>query len=115
MIALVDFAAVSPSASDECNVLSASLCRIVNADSYTVLLAIWASLQLTWVTMLLFVQFAQVSRAMTTYENMFGIDSHAGALPNSAFTSTGVPLAQGRLSANRVCSSAGQRAGWPRA
>ncbi|KAK1958622.1 hypothetical protein LY78DRAFT_372501 [Colletotrichum sublineola] len=39
--------------------------------------------------MLLFVQFVQVSRAMTTYENMFGIQD--GSL-TSAFTSTGTPL-----------------------
>jgi palmitoyltransferase ZDHHC13/17 len=39
--------------------------------------------------MLLFVQFVQVSRAMTTYENMFGIQD---AALTSAFTSTGTPL-----------------------
>ena len=39
--------------------------------------------------MLLFVQFVQVSRAMTTYENMYGIHD-ANATP--AFTSTGTPL-----------------------
>ncbi|KAH8898383.1 Palmitoyltransferase AKR1 [Thozetella sp. PMI_491] len=91
------FSAATSGASDQCNVLSESLCRIVNADAYTILLSIWASLQLTWVTMLLFVQFVQVSRAMTTYENMFGVDPHGGASLNSAFTSTGVPLAQGQL------------------
>lgn len=42
--------------------------------------------------MLLFVQFVQVSRAMTTYENMFGIGHHAAGSLNSAFTSTGAPL-----------------------
>lgn len=39
--------------------------------------------------MLVFTQFVQVSRAMTTYENMYGIQD--GAL-TSAFTSTGTPL-----------------------
>lgn len=39
--------------------------------------------------MLLTVQFVQVSRAMTTYENMYGIHD-ANATP--AFTSTGTPL-----------------------
>lgn len=53
----------------------------------------WASLQLTWVGMLLFVQFIQVTRGMTTYENMFGIEHHSAASLNSAFTSTGAPLA----------------------
>jgi palmitoyltransferase len=43
--------------------------------------------------MLLFVQFIQVSRNMTTYENMFGVDHHSASALNSAFTSTGAPLA----------------------
>lgn len=76
----------------ECNILSPSLCRIINADAYTLLLAIWASLQLTWVSMLLFVQFIQISRAMTTYENMFGVNHRSAASLASAFTSTGTPL-----------------------
>jgi palmitoyltransferase len=42
--------------------------------------------------MLLFVQFIQVTRGMTTYENMFGIDHHSAASLHSAFTSTGAPL-----------------------
>ncbi|KAM7183213.1 putative palmitoyltransferase [Naviculisporaceae sp. PSN 640] len=89
---------VSTSASEECNILSPTLCKVVNADSYSLLLAIWASLQLTWVSMLLFVQFLQVSRAMTTYENMFGIDSHHSAASlTSAFTSTGAPLDPSQL------------------
>ncbi|KAK0630897.1 ankyrin repeat-containing domain protein [Bombardia bombarda] len=83
---------ISANTSEECNILAPSLCRIVNADAYSVLLAIWASLQLVWVSMLLFVQFVQVSRAMTTSENMFGIDHHASTSLNSAFTSTGTPL-----------------------
>ncbi|RYC54099.1 hypothetical protein CHU98_g12111 [Xylaria longipes] len=83
---------MSESGSSECLVLSESLCKIVNADPYTVLLGIWGTLQLTWVSMLIFVQFIQVARAMTTYENMYGIqDGSAGALV-SAFTSTGAPL-----------------------
>ncbi|GAB1320031.1 palmitoyltransferase akr1 [Madurella fahalii] len=80
------------SGADECNVLSPSLCRIINADAYTLLLAIWASLQLTWVSMLLFVQFVQVSRATTTYESMFGVNHRSAASLASAFTSTGAPL-----------------------
>ncbi|SPO04559.1 probable Palmitoyltransferase AKR1 [Cephalotrichum gorgonifer] len=83
------FSALVPFASESCNLLSPGICRVVNADAYTFLLAIWVTLQLTWVSMLLFVQFIQVSRAMTTYENMYGIhDSNA----TPAFTSTGTPL-----------------------
>lgn len=44
----------------------------MNADPYTLVLMIWAALQLTWVTMLLFVQLVQIARAMTTWENMRG-------------------------------------------
>ena len=84
-----DFTNISADASDSCNILSPSLCKLVNADGYTLILGFWATLQLTWVSMLLFVQFVQVSRAMTTYENMFGIQDSA---LTSAFTSTGAPL-----------------------
>lgn len=56
----------------ECNVLAESICRIILRDNFTVVLTIWASLQLTWVTMLLFVQLVQISRAKTTYESMRG-------------------------------------------
>ncbi|KAL2123459.1 hypothetical protein VTJ04DRAFT_3914 [Mycothermus thermophilus] len=87
------FSSISSDASSECNLLSPSLCRVVNADSYSLLLAIWASLQLTWVSMLLFVQFIQVARAMTTYENMHGVNHRTTAATlSSAFTSTGTPL-----------------------
>lgn len=86
---------------DRCSLLSASLCTVVNADAFTLLVAIWATLQLSWVSMLLFVQFVQVSRAMTTYENMYGVNPHGhghggvSAL-QSAFTSTGAPLNPGQ-------------------
>jgi palmitoyltransferase ZDHHC13/17 len=70
-------------------VLSASLCSVVNTDPYTLVVACWATLQLTWVTMLIFTQLVQVSRAMTTYENMYGVQ---GVSATTAFTSTGTPL-----------------------
>ncbi len=88
----VDFVAVSSGSSDQCNILGPSLCKITNADAYTLLVAVWASLQLTWVCMLLFVQGIQVSRAMTTYENMFGVSHRPAGSLNSSFTSTGAPL-----------------------
>ncbi|TLD19690.1 hypothetical protein PspLS_09407 [Pyricularia sp. CBS 133598] len=85
---------VSKNASDQCNILAPSLCKVINADAFTLIVGIWATLQLTWVSMLMFVQFLQVSRAMTTYENMFGIDHRSSGVAalNSAFTSTGAPL-----------------------
>ncbi|CAI4217591.1 unnamed protein product [Parascedosporium putredinis] len=83
------FSALTPNASDTCNLLGPSICKVVNADAYTLILAIWATLQLTWVSMLLFVQVIQISRAMTTYENMFGVQDTD---VSTAFTSTGTPL-----------------------
>lgn len=49
--------------------------------------------------MLLFVQFIQISRAMTTYENMFGVNTRSPASLASAFTSTGAPLNPGHAPA----------------
>lgn len=69
--------------------MSPGLCKVVNGNPFTFVLAIWITLQLTWVTMLDFTQLVQVSRAMTTYENMYGIRDTA---LTTAFTSTGTPL-----------------------
>ncbi|KAJ2895785.1 hypothetical protein MKZ38_006178 [Zalerion maritima] len=77
--------------SDECNLLGPEICKYINADAYTLLLGLWTTLQLTWVSMLLIVQFTQVSRALTTYEGVYGIQEGSAAL-SSAFTSTGAPL-----------------------
>lgn len=60
-------------------------------------LTIWAALQMTWVTMLLFVQLVQISRAMTTYENMRGTSHSHGSKASEAITSA---LAAGTLSMN---------------
>lgn len=79
-------------ASEECAIFGPGVCKIVNADTYTLLVVVWANLQLTWVGMLLFVQFVQVARAMTTYENMVGVGSVSASSLTSAFTSTGAPL-----------------------
>ncbi|KAK4135542.1 ankyrin [Trichocladium antarcticum] len=93
------FSSLTATASEQCNILAPSICRVINADSYSLLLAIWATLQLTWVSMLLFVQFIQISRAMTTYENMFGVNTRSPASLASAFTSTGAPLDPGHAPA----------------
>ncbi|MCJ1434935.1 palmitoyltransferase akr1 [Xylographa pallens] len=69
----------------QCNILAESICKIVLRDPFTVVLTIWASLQLTWVTMLLFVQLVQISRATTTYENMRGHGSQ-GSRASEAIT-----------------------------
>lgn len=79
-------------ASEDCSVFGPTICQIVNTDAYTLILSVWANMQLTWVGMLLFVQFVQVARAMTTYENMFGVNGGTASSLTSAFTSTGAPL-----------------------
>lgn len=69
-----------------CNLLAPALCKIINADAFTVVVVIWSTLQLTWTTMLLFVQLVQISRAMTTYENMRSAHGH-GTKASEAITS----------------------------
>jgi palmitoyltransferase ZDHHC13/17 len=59
----------SPSQS-QCNVLSPVLCNLILRDPWTIILSLWTCLQLIWVTMLLVVQFVQIARNQTTYENM---------------------------------------------
>ena len=56
--------------SNKCNILSEDLCGVLLKDPFTVVLVLWAILQLTWVTMLLTVQLVQVARGQTTWENM---------------------------------------------
>jgi hypothetical protein len=80
------------------------MCRVVNADAYTFILVVWATLQLTWITMLLFVQLVQVSRAMTTYENMMGAnhghDSKAAEAITSTLTAGTMSRAEAQIGSN---------------
>jgi palmitoyltransferase ZDHHC13/17 len=69
----------------QCRILSEAICEVILRDPFTVMLALWAALQLTWVTMLLFVQSVQISRAVTTYEAMKGHHGH-GHGPGEAVT-----------------------------
>ncbi|KAI0480719.1 hypothetical protein GGR56DRAFT_627287 [Xylariaceae sp. FL0804] len=86
------FSELPQSDTTDCLILSAPLCKIISSDPYSMLLGIWTTLQLTWVSMLIFVQLVQVARAMTTYENMYGIQDGSASSLVSAFTSTGAPL-----------------------
>ena len=64
------------------------------------MLAAWATLQLTWVTMLLAVQFVQISRAKTTYESMRGRTEHssrASEALTAALTSGSTSMAGAQL------------------
>ncbi|KAF2797334.1 hypothetical protein K505DRAFT_347346 [Melanomma pulvis-pyrius CBS 109.77] len=74
----------------ECSVLAYDLCGIFNKDPFTIVLSIWASFQLTWVSMLLVVQLIQVARNLTTYESMRGhLHSHSPAEALNTFVTTG--------------------------
>ncbi|KGO64996.1 Zinc finger, DHHC-type, palmitoyltransferase [Penicillium italicum] len=55
-----------------CNVINDTLCDYASRDPFTLILNVWITLQLVWVTMLCAVQLVQISRNQTTYENMRG-------------------------------------------
>ncbi|KAJ5791362.1 uncharacterized protein N7518_008373 [Penicillium psychrosexuale] len=55
-----------------CNVINDTLCDYATRDPFTLILNVWITLQLVWVTMLCAVQLVQISRNQTTYENMRG-------------------------------------------
>ena len=60
----------------ECWAPTKVICSYVLRDPFTVVVTIWACLQLVWVTMLLIVQFVQIARAVTTTESMRGNVHH---------------------------------------
>lgn len=75
-------------------------------DPFTVVLDIWIILQLIWVTMLCAVQFMQISRNLTTYENMRG-HSIDRAYPSSQALASALAAGTTSLDAAGL-SSAGQ-------
>ncbi|KAE9976855.1 hypothetical protein EG328_002383 [Venturia inaequalis] len=66
-----------PPASTKCNILSPDFCATLNSDPFSIVLTLWATLQLIWVSMLLIVQLVQITRGLTTYEAMTA-HQHAG-------------------------------------
>ncbi|KAF2835208.1 palmitoyltransferas-like protein akr1 [Patellaria atrata CBS 101060] len=86
-----------PSSKDvTCNILSPELCAAVSKDPFTLVLALWASLQLVWVTILLIVQLLQIARAITTFEVMRGhTHDHRFADTVTSFVTTGSSSAEG--------------------
>ncbi|KAI9675367.1 MAG: palmitoyltransferase akr1 [Caeruleum heppii] len=77
-----------PELSDaQCNILSDALCGIYLKDPFTIVLTILVALQLSWITMLMFVQLVQIARAQTTLENMRGVHHSDHKLPE-ALTAT---------------------------
>lgn len=79
-----------PTEQPECNVLAPELCATLHKDPFTIILAIWAALQLVWVTMLLVVQLLQIARAQTTFEAMRNnLHGHGTPDPLTSFVTTG--------------------------
>ncbi|KAI4253144.1 MAG: hypothetical protein LQ352_003880, partial [Teloschistes flavicans] len=72
-----DLQTLPPPPLRQCNLLSPELCDIVLRDPFTVVLAIWCTLQLMWMCMLFIVQSVQIARAVTTYESMSRHMKHA--------------------------------------
>ena len=100
LIEKIDLESLPVPSQTTCNVLSEDICKWVLRDPFTVVLSIWACLQLSWVTMLLFVQCVQICRATTTYEAMRGhhlgtskvADSITAALTSGAGSTDGAQL-----------------------
>mgnify|MGYP001054515830 CR=1 FL=1 len=69
---IADISALPAPEGAQCNIINDALCSLVVRDTFTLVLDIWISIQLVWVTMLCAVQLVQVSRNQTTYENMRG-------------------------------------------
>lgn len=80
----------APVASElHCQVLREDLCAEWSKDPFTIVVSGWGAVQLTWTTMLLFVQLSQIARAMTTYESMKG--QHAGTITTALATGSTTP------------------------
>ncbi|EDN10969.1 palmitoyltransferase akr1 [Histoplasma mississippiense (nom. inval.)] len=95
MMAHID---IIPARSDaECNILSSVLCDILSRDTFTIILTIWISIQLIWVSMLCVVQLVQISRNQTTYESMHG---HTLDYANSASAAVTSAITTGTTSAD---------------
>ena len=88
-LTIIDIENLPASTETHCNILSDAVCELVSRDTFTVILGIWVTLQLLWVTMLLVVQSVQVARAQTTYESMqsrIHPSSHAAVAITSALS-----------------------------
>ena len=88
------------STESQCNILSDALCQLVLRDTFTIVLSIWVTLQLLWVTMLLVVQLVQIARAQTTYESMRSRtypSSQAAVAITSALTSGATTMSSAQI------------------
>ncbi|THZ10058.1 Palmitoyltransferase akr1, ankyrin repeat-containing protein akr1 [Aureobasidium pullulans] len=90
-----------PTSAIHCEVLKPEFCAQWSKDPFTLLVNGWGSVQLTWTTMLLFVQLTQIARAVTTWEAMR--NNHPGPLTTAITT--------GSTSANMQTSGGGPATG----
>jgi palmitoyltransferase ZDHHC13/17 len=67
---IIDIKILPARADAQCNFLNSTLCDVVLRDTFTLILTLWISFQLIWITMLCVVQMIQISRNQTTYESM---------------------------------------------
>ena len=84
-----------------CNIVRGFVCDYMLRDPFTVVVTMWASLQLVWVSMLLVVQMVQIARAQTTFESMRGNThhaSHAAEAITSALTAGSTSMAGAQIS-----------------
>lgn len=70
-----------------CSLIGENFCLGYRHSSYTFYLLIWVVIQQTWLTMLILVQFLQISRGYTTYE----FDGRHAHLHNSNPTFASIP------------------------
>ncbi|KAI5781242.1 hypothetical protein EDC01DRAFT_710110 [Geopyxis carbonaria] len=96
-IVLAYFSALPPGDNPTCAVLSDTpLCPPLHSDPFTVFVALWATAQTTWVTMLLTVQLVQIAKAQTTYESMRSSrhgHGHSHGHPHAAAAATALTTA----------------------
>ncbi|KAJ6172408.1 hypothetical protein N7470_001475 [Penicillium chermesinum] len=84
----IKYISAIPSAKDaKCTFLNDTLCDYVSRDTFTLVLTIWTTVHLVWVTMLCAVQLIQVSRNQTTYENLRGHSADMATPSARAFAS----------------------------
>ncbi|KAF7719470.1 Uncharacterized protein PECH_005246 [Penicillium ucsense] len=98
----------------KCNVINDTLCDIMTRDTFTLVLDVWDTLQLVWVTMLCAVQLVQVSRNQTTYENMRGHHVDRSYPSSQAFASAMAAGTPSMEAAGLTANGAGPNPAIPR-
>ena len=75
-LALDYLSAIPRSSEASCIIFSGDICKVLNADPFTITVTLWATIQLVWLIMLVLVQMVQIARGLTTYEAMTGHTRH---------------------------------------